>query len=71
MRRKINIKDKVSEELINSKYKFGKLLGQGSSASVYEAEHRRTGRAQHHARRRLLRTGALPSTPRLRCPLPA
>jgi len=40
--RNIHLHDKVTRDLVNSKYTFGKLLGQGSSAAVYAAVHNRS-----------------------------
>ena len=40
--RNIRLHEKVSKDLVTSRYKFGKPLGQGSSAMVYLAKHRRT-----------------------------
>ena len=37
-RRNIQMHGRVSSELVELKYRFGKLLGQGSSAAVYAAE---------------------------------
>jgi len=44
-RRKINIHERVTKELVTSKYKFGKLLGQGASASVFECVHIASGKS--------------------------
>ena len=41
-RRKIVMKDTGMDEFVRGKYRFGKLLGQGASASVFEATHLRT-----------------------------
>mmetsp|Transcript_68558 Transcript_68558/g.113932 ORF Transcript_68558/g.113932 Transcript_68558/m.113932 type:complete len:697 (+) Transcript_68558:79-2169(+) len=45
MLRKINLHERVTKELVESKYSFGRLLGQGASGSVYEGKHHRTGQA--------------------------
>ena len=37
--RNIKLHDRITKELVASKYTYGKILGQGSSASVYEAVH--------------------------------
>ena len=42
--RNIRLHERVTESLVNQRYKFGKMLGQGSSAAVYEARQKRTGR---------------------------
>ena len=42
--RNIRLHERVTEALVNQRYKFGRPLGQGSSAMVYEARHKRTGR---------------------------
>ena len=41
--RNIRLHERVTESLVHQRYKFGRLLGQGSSAAVYEARHKRTG----------------------------
>ena len=41
--RNIRLHQKVNKELVSSRYKFGKPLGQGSSAMVYLAKHKRSG----------------------------
>jgi len=40
--RNIRLHEKVTGDLVHQRYKFGKLLGQGSSAAVYEATHKRS-----------------------------
>jgi serine/threonine protein kinase len=40
--RNIRLHEKVTGDLVHQRYKFGKLLGQGSSAAVYEAVHKRS-----------------------------
>jgi hypothetical protein len=42
--RNIRLHERVTENLVSQRYKFGKLLGQGSSATVFEAKHKKTGR---------------------------
>ena len=42
--RNIRLHDRVTENLVHSRYKFGRPLGQGSSAMVYEARQKRTGK---------------------------
>ena len=42
--RNIRLHERVTEALVNQRYKFGRPLGQGSSAMVHEARHKRTGR---------------------------
>ena len=42
--RNIRLHEKVTENIVTQRYKFGKLLGQGASATVYEAKHKKTGR---------------------------
>lgn len=42
--RNIRLHEKVTGELVNQRYKFGRMLGQGSSATVYEARHKRSQR---------------------------
>ena len=38
--RNIRLHDEVTKEVVEQKYAFGELLGRGSSAFVYAAEHR-------------------------------
>jgi len=40
--RNIRLHEKVTGDLVHQRYKFGKVLGQGSSATVYEGVHRRS-----------------------------
>ena len=40
--RNIRLHEKVTESLVQSRYKFGRLLGQGSSAMVSAAVHKRS-----------------------------
>ncbi len=40
--RNIRLHEHVTEQVVQTRYKFGKLLGQGASASVYEGQHKRT-----------------------------
>ena len=42
--RNIRLHEKVTESLVNQRYKFGRELGRGSSAMVYEAKQKRSGR---------------------------
>jgi len=42
--RNIRLHERVTETLVHQRYKFGRVLGQGSSAMVYEAKHKKTGR---------------------------
>ena len=41
--RNIRLHERVTESLVHQRYRFGRVLGQGSSAMVYEARHKRTG----------------------------
>ena len=41
--RNIRLHEKVTESMVQSRYKFGRPLGQGSSAMVYEGKNKRTG----------------------------
>lgn len=40
--RNIRLHEKVTGDLVHQRYKFGKVLGQGSSATVYEGVHKRS-----------------------------
>ena len=40
--RNIRLHEKVTGDLVHARYKFGKVLGQGSSAMVYDAVHKRS-----------------------------
>jgi serine/threonine protein kinase len=40
--RNIRLHERVTGDLVHQRYKFGKILGQGSSAKVYEAVHKRS-----------------------------
>ena len=40
--RNIRLHERVTKDLVESRYKFGKPLGQGASAMVYQAMHKRS-----------------------------
>lgn len=40
--RNIRLHEKVTETLVQQRYQFGKLLGQGASAAVYQAFHKKS-----------------------------
>jgi hypothetical protein len=41
--RRINMEKRITEDLVKERYSFGRVLGKGASATVYEATHLQTG----------------------------
>lgn len=46
-RRKINIRTKITDDVVKETYEYGRVLGKGASGTVQEVTHRKTG--QHFA----------------------